>query len=68
MNAIFNRKLFFQNKRAVTPETFLAVGCSFGNQNATAGLILGKRQGVYSFGVGYGPKPFVQIGYYRKIK
>ena len=68
MNAIFNRKLFFQNKRAVTPETFLAVGGSFGNQNATAGLILGKKQGVYSFGVGYGPKPFVQVGYYRKIK
>ena len=68
MNSIFDRQVFFQNKRAVTPVTFLAVGGSFGNQNATAGLILGKKQGVYSFGVGYGPKPFVQLGYYRKIK
>jgi hypothetical protein len=62
---IRDRSMTFQNHRP--PPEFLAVGGSLSTQSLSAGLILGKKQGVWYGGIGYGPKPFVQLGYFRKL-
>ncbi len=67
MNAIFDRRLFFQNKRAVTSPNFLAGGFMVSNRNVTTGLLLGREKGVYMLGAGYGPAPYVTAGYFRKF-
>jgi hypothetical protein len=67
MNAIFNRQLYFQNKRAVVNPNFVAGGFMISNRNVTTGLLLGREKGVWFGGVGYGPAPYVSAGYFRKF-